>query len=430
MMNRKLDARLLGVVVALLTLSSAADSVRENELDVEAVVQQMSIPQQVVDLRTTFPVASLKDTALKGLMYSANSWERDAVADATRKATITAQAGSLENGVFYPDGSAELTVLPATAGEGTTDWALTEISKKIYRLSHTVKKNGTDDAAGLCYGYLDFTQCVMEKASQEEVEAAVLGAITHEIAVRQDAVWPWQPIDVAVVRSGIATDELLAAEETTATAFTFKGRGVLHYEYDLTGGMLEVVVDGEVVSTFTAETAGWVPCQVLFEGFGAHEVSFVYTAVGNYATAAIRNVRWEVDDVSMWTQKGVDETRVDLREGPVRTPKYRDEVLPFAYSSTNWLGVAGATAESKAHVRVVQMTGSDPVVTNWTTEVAGTSRVLYDAPGEDVVSRKLKVGCVWKATFDILNDETSIYSEEAWFDLRQTRVPGFLLMLK
>ena len=92
--------------------------------------------------------------------------------------------------------------------------------------------------------------------------------------------------------------------------------------------------------------------------------------------------------------------------------------------------MAGATVESKAHVRVVQMTGSDPVVTNWTTEVAGTSRVLHDAPGEDAVPWKAKVGRVWKATFDILNGDTSIYSEEAWFDLRLTRVPGFLLMLK
>ena len=70
------------------------------------------------------------------------------------------------------------------------------------------------------------------------------------------------------------------------------------------------------------------------------------------------------------------------------------------------------------------------MVTNWTTEVAGTSRVLYDAPGEDVVSKKLKVGCVWKATFDILNGNTSIHSEEAWFDLRLTRTPGFYLMLR
>ena len=151
--------------------------------------------------------------------------------------------------------------------------------------------------------------------------------------------------------------------------------------------------------------------------------------MGNYAVAAIRNVRWEEDGNGEWTRKGGDETRVDLREG-VRTPKNRDEVLPFAYSSTNWLGVAGATAESKAHVRIVQMTGSDPAVTNWTTEVAGMSRVLHDAPGEDAVSRKFKVGCVWKATFDILNGETSVHREESWFDLRQTRTPGFLLMLK
>ena len=428
MMNRILNTMLSGTVVIMLTLSAAADYVRENELDVEAVVQQMSVPQQVADLRATFPVASLDDKALKGLMYSANSWVRDASADATRTATITAQAGTLADGVFMPDGSAEVTVLPATPGEGTTDWALAAISKKVYRLTHMVKKYGTDDAAGLCYGYLDFTQCVMEKATQEEVEAAVLGAITHKIAVIQDAVWPWQPIDSAVVRSGIATAPGLLSGNKTATTFAFRGRGVLHYEYELTGGTLEVVADGEVVSTFTETTAGWASCQVPFEGIEAHEVSFVYTADGN-GMAAIRNVRWEMDDESTWAQNGGDETRVDLREG-VRTPKYRDEVLPFAYSSTNWIGVAGATAASKAHVRIVQMTGSDPAVTNWTTEVAGTSRVLYDAPGEDVVSKKLKVGCVWKATFDILNGETSIYNEESWFDLRQTRAPGFLLMLK
>ena len=428
MMNRILNTMLSGTVVIMLTLSAAADYVRENELEVEAVVQQMSVPQQVADLRTMIPVASLEDAVLKGLMYSANSWERDVAEDATRTATITAQAGSLVDGVFSPDGSAELAVLSAMTGEGTVDWTVTEISKKVYRLTHTVKKNGTDDAAGLCYGYFDFSHCAIW-ASQEDVEAAVLGAITHKIAVIQDEFWPWQPINAAVVRSGLAAEVGMWPAEEAATTFAFKGHGVLQYEYDLTGGTLAVVADGEVVSTFTEETADWVPCQVLFEGFGAHEVSFVYTAAGGGALAAIRNVRWEVDDVSMRSRRGGEETRVDLREG-VRRPKNRDEVLPFAYSSTNWIGVVGATAESKAHVRIVQMTGSDPVVTNWTTEVAGTSRVLHDAPGEDAVPWKAKVGRVWKATFDILNGETSIYREEAWFDLRQTRTPGFLLMLK
>ena len=429
MMNRMLNTTLSGAVVIMLTSSSTADYVREDELDVVAVVQQMSAPQQVADLRSAFPVASLQDEALKGLMYSANSWVRDAAPDETRTATITAQAGSLVDGVFMSDGSAELTVLPATPGEGTVDWNLSMIDKTIYRLTHTTRKNGTVDDAGICYGYFDFTQCVMAKATQAAVEAAVLGTITHKIAVVQDEYWPWQPIDTAVARSGLATDAGLLPGDETATAFTFSGRGVLHYDYDLTGGVLEVVADGEVVSTFTAETAGWVSCQVSFEGFGAHEVSFVYTAAGGGTAAAIRNVRWEVYDESMWARKGGGETRVDLSEG-VRTPKNRDEVLPFTYSSTNWIGAAGATATSKAHVRIVQMTGSDPAVTNWTTEVAGTSRVLHDAPGEDVVSRKLKVGCVWKATFDILNGETSVHREESWFDLRQTHVPGFFLMLK
>ena len=434
MMNRMLNAMPLMAGVVAAALSAAADSVREDELSAApelAVATGAEQPSdyQELDFRMAIQVESLEGEALKGLMYSANNWELNAGEDTTRTATITAQAGTLSaNGVFTSDGSAELTVLPATAGEGTVDWVLTEILKKVYRLTHTVKKNGTDDAAGLCYGYLDFTQCVMEKATQEEVEAAVLGAITHKIAVIQDAVWPWQPIDSAVVRSGIATAPGLLSGNKTATTFTFRGRGVLHYEYELTGGTLEVVADGEVVATFTETTAGWASCQVPFEGIEAHEVSFVYTADGN-GVAAIRNVRWEMDDESTWAQNGGDETRVDLREG-VRTPKYRDEVLPFAYSSTNWIGVAGATAESKAHVRIVQMTGSDPAVTNWTTEVAGTSRVLYDAPGEDTVCWKPKVGRVWKAIFDILNGEKSIYSEEAWFDLRQTRAPGFLLMLK
>ena len=412
-MNRMLNAMPLVAGVVAVALSAAADSVHEDELSAApelAVATNAEQPAgyQAFDFRMTIEVASLEDEALKGLMYSANGWELNASADASRTATITAQAGSLADGVFTPDGSAELTVLPATAGEGTVDWVLTEISKKVYRLTHTSRKGGTVDDAGTCYGYLDFTHCASQ-ASQAEVEAAVLGAITQKIAVRQDAVWPWQPLDSSVVRSGIATDVGLQAGEGTATTFAFSGRGVLHCEYELTGGTLAVVADGEVVSTFTETTAGWASCQVPFEGIGAHEVSFVYTADGN-GMAAIRNVRWVVDDESTWAQNGGDETRVDLRDG-VRTPKYRNEVLPFAYSSTNWIGVAGATATSKAHVRIVQMTGSDPAVTNWTTEVADTSCVLYDAPGEDTVCWKPKVGRVWKATFDILNGDTSIYSE-------------------
>ena len=386
-----------------------------------------------IDCRTVYPVASLDDEALKGLMYSANSWELNASADASRTATITAQAGSLADGVFTPDDSGvERTVLPATTGEGTVDWALAEISKKVYRLTHMSQNGGAVDAAGTCYGYFDFTRCV-SYALQEDVEAAVLGAITHEIAVIQDELSPWQPLDSTAVRSGIETDELLAAEETTATTFTFRGRGVLHYEYDLSGGTLAVVADGEEVSVFAEETAGWVPSQVLFDGFGTHEVSFNYTAVGNYAVAAIRNVRWEEEEVHARADGDSVRVCLDLRgvtlsEGVLlRTPVRNAEVLPFTYSSTNWIGgVSGATAASAAKVTIVQLTGTSPDVTTWTE--SGTPRVLRNAAGEGEVKWNPKKG-VWKATFDIRNGDTSIHHVESFFDLRNSRANGMAVIL-
>ena len=375
------------------------------------------------DLRTTFPVASLSDTALKGLMYSANSWERDAAQDASRTATITAQAGTLVNGVFTPDGSAEVTVGAALTGDGTVDWALTEISKKVYQLTHTAKKGGTVDAAGTCVGYFDFTHCV-SWASQADVEAAVLGAITHKIAVIQDEYWPWQPIDSAAVRSGIVTDEWLEPGEETATTFTFKGRGVLHYDYSLSGGELAVMAGGEVVSVFTEATAGWVACQVPFDGYGAHGVSFVYTAVGG-AVAAIRNVRWEVLDESSRTTGAGEEIRVDLQEGEVRTPKKFAHVLPFVYSPTNFTGTVDGKS---ARVSIVQLEGTDPDVTKWTTEVPGTARKLKEATDEGEVKWRAKKG-VWKATFEIFDGETLKETQIKYFDLRNANGNGLVLFV-
>lgn len=235
-MDRILNTLLLGTAIVAMALSAAADYVREDELTVRTAVQGWSASQQTIDLRKAFTVSSLEDEALRGLMYSANGWERDAAGDASRTVAITAQAGTLANGVFTPDGSAEMTVATGLGGEGTVDWALTEISKKVYRLKHAVRKDGAPVGVADLYGYLDFTHC-LSWASQSDVEAAVLGEFTHGIAVTQDADSPWQPIDSTVVRSGLMTDgEWLEPGDVTVTAFAFGGRGVLHYEYDLTGG--------------------------------------------------------------------------------------------------------------------------------------------------------------------------------------------------
>ena len=422
-MNRISNTLLLETAVVVSALAAKADYVCEDELDGAVVVQQMSVPRQVADLRTTFPVASPGGAALKGLMYSANSWERNAAAEASRTATITAQAGTLANGVFTPDGSAEVTIAEELTGEGTVDWNATMTSKAVYRLTHTVRKNGTVDAAGTCYGYFDFTNGVSH-ASQADVEAAVLGAITHTIAVLQDEDWPWQPIDSAAVRSGIVTDEALEPETETATVFAFKGHGVLNYEYGLSGGTLVVIADDKVVATFTEPKADFAPCHVSFDGYGAHEVSFVYTAVGG-AVAAIRNVRWEVLDESSRTTGAGEQVCVDLQEGEVRTPARFEHVQPFVYSPTNFTGTVDGKS---ARVSIVQLEGADPDVTKWTTEVRGTARVLKEATDEGEVKWRAKAG-VWKATFEIFDGPTLKDTQIKFFDLRDAKGKGLLIFI-
>ena len=58
----------------------------------------------------------------------------------------------------------------------------------------------------------------------------------------------------------------------------------------------------------------------------------------------------------------------------------------------------------------------------------GTFKVLVEKPGEDAKRWRAKKG-VWKATFDILNGDESVYREDAWFDLRNAIAPGFMLMV-
>ena len=393
-----------------------------------------------LDCREVFPVATLPyDPALQGLLYSAIGWRLDAEPDDTRTVAITALSGALVGGAFVPDdGAEEITVMSARTGTGSYDWKLQDIPRRVSKLTHTVSNGSAVDAGGTLVGYLDFTHSVSVWASREEVEAAVMGEITHPISVVQDEDWPWQPIDETAARSGIASLEMLEDGDDTATAFTFKGRGTLHYDYRLTGGMLEVVADDETVSTFDSPTAGWVSCQVAFEGYGAHEIVFGYEAAGGGATAAIRNVRWEepVEDARMFDAgNGV---RVDLRgtmkDGVMlRTPKMLAEVLPFQYSSTNWVGFAvgksiSFSAESVARVTIVQLEGTDPDVRNWTV-VPNTLQVLEEKVGEGQIRWRPTKG-VWKATFEIKDGGNSAHTESAIFDLRKAKKgSGFAIIL-
>ena len=430
-MNRNWEKALVLLTTGLTVLSVAvAEGLRESEVGLLTDVVVRESADAAYALQSVFPVWKLKgDPALEDITFSARGWRLDvAVDDDSRTASIIAEPGALVSGVFQPGEGEVLTVLAATQGEGSVDWTPKRVEKCVYRLTHSATADGTSDADATCIGYLDFTQCAATKATQAEVEAAVLDDFSHKIAVTQDANLPWQPLVPDAAGSGIVTDDGLAAATVTTTLFAFKGRGTLHYEYMLGGGSLVVQADGVSQGSLAVST-DWQARAVSFEGFGSHEVAFVYTAAGGFAMAALRHVRWEEEDGSARVQREGGESRSDLREG-VREPKRAAEILPFAYSCTNWTGVAGATAESTARITVVQMTGTAPDLREWTEEVPGTCSVLVYKPGENVVRWRAKKG-VWKAAFDILTDDECVHHEEAWFDLRKTSgIVGIMLIIR
>ena len=418
MMNRILGVMLLGTLAVGAAYSVVADELREDE--VQLSVRRLSGTfNETVDLRTVFPVMLENDSALSGIGYSARGWRLDLpIDDQTRTAEITAVPGTLVGKVFTPRGT-PATILAARQGEGSWTWELSSAPEKtVYQLTHVAKISDTTDESATCFGYFDFTR-YGEYASQALVEEAVMDPMTDSAVITtQDAVNPWQPVKVGIVGVGIVTDANLADGVQTTTAFAFQGRGTFRFEYKLNGGALVATVDG-VPQTLTA-AADWQTMEIPFEEPGVHTVSFTYTAAGAGGTAALRKVCWEVPPNVLRLRGSCTDLRVDLREGPVRSPARMEHVLPFAYSSTNWIGDVQGTA---AKVTVVQLSGTDPAVTNWTEK--GATRVLYNAPGEGAVKWHPKKG-VWKATFDILGTD---HSENVWFDLRNAIAPGFMLMV-
>ena len=388
------------------------EELRESELTTRQVGirVEMEVP---VDCRRAFDVRKSEgDPALKGFMYSAVGWEIEPAADSSRTVAITAQAGELAaNGVFVPDGSEALTVLAGTTGRGTCDWQIDgSLPKRAYRLTHTVRDGDTVDPAETLNGYL--VLC--------DLEVALLHPLSQVVTVRCDDEVSWRVIDYLQAGTGIETETNLKQGDQTTLELAFPGHGTLSFEYRLSGGSLSVAIDGGEPEVIDVATDGWVLSTLAFGQPEEHSVVFTYTAGGN-GTTAIRNVRWTEDDRFVSLRAARSDVRTDLREG-VRTAERMEHVLPFTYSSTNWVGDAQGTA---AKVTVVQLSGTDPAVTNWTDEVAGSFKVLVDKPGEGEKAWKAKKG-VWKATFDILGAD---HREEAWFDLRDAIGPGFMLMV-
>ena len=388
-----------------------ADVLGEDEINVSECLECREV-RRPIDLSARWDVKNL-DVIL--LPYSSVGWGLE---DLPSEAVVNMSSvdGKIVNGVFVQDGNAKALATGLT-GRGVFQWYPRGMEKKVYRVQHmkTREENRPDEES--LSAYFDFTDCEMVSASQ--FRAAVLG-VTQPVNLQDDERYPWRLV-------GGDGDGVRSSADGARIELSFGGRGTLHYECAVWSGELAVSENDKMMFAL-AGPADWSYRALRFEGYGRHRVAFVCVAVDGVASVALRRIRWEEDDGETRVITGTDKHRVDLHEG-VRALSRTDEVLPFAYSSTNWIGVAGSSSESKASVSIVRMTGSDPVVTKWTAEDARSFRKLHEKPGEGVVSWKPKKG-VWKATFDIITGDTSVYREEAWFDLRQARTPGFLLMLK
>ena len=182
--------------------------------------------------------------------------------------------------------------------------------------------------------------------------------------------------------------------------------------------------------------ADWTGAELSVDGaLVAHVIEFETELSGGFA--GIKNVRWVDVDDRFGGGQGAGGA-VDLREG-VLVVRRANELMPFAWSSTNFTGVIeiglGETRkidpQSVASVRVVQVTGAGDDVSQWATEVAGTAKTLVaEKQGEKTVKWKGVQPGVWKAELVIAPPAGEAYRETRILDLRKYVGQGMLFFLK
>lgn len=378
---------LVGVVLAAAAWGEATTGRPEIEEVASSTMESLSLDLSSVWYR--------QDLSPMDVFYAADGWYLDDVA--------TGNTVSLD--LIPVDGGATMTIASGLTGNGSFRWTPVEVERKQYKLDHVVRSGGAILSAETLSARFSFENCVMP-ASEAEIRAAVLG-VTHECAVISDADNPWQPIGEA--GEGVESVQGVASP----IAFKVKDVGTFSFDWSLENGPVTVQVDGQTVKTYSS-ASDWAGETLSIDTAGEHVVT-VSVASGD-AGMKLRNVRWITTD-EVYGEATSDSVPTDFREG-VRVLKDRAELLPFVYSSTNFVGLAGADAESICSVEVVRLTGEGEDVSLWREEVPGSRKVLVRASGESAVVWHGKVG-VWKATFEVstAGGET-VHEETAIFDMR------------
>lgn len=384
----------------------------------KVVVGEGAVLQGSLDLREAWEIT---DADLIDVPYSSVGWD---VLENGNSATVTLELAPQDGG------GAAIVVASGLAGRGTNRWDVSGVANQSYVLRHLVLRSGqTVEPIETLQACLIFnrTSAVLLK-TVEAVAAAVFsddGRNGRPCAIAGMSGGFWEAFGLD--GEGIVSP----ASETATLTFSVESIGTFAFDYvRADGGELTVAVDGGEPQTMDA-AADWTAAEFSIGVSGVHAVTV--SATGG---AAIRGVRWNGKN-RFGTGAG-GEAPADLREGVLVVGRAA-ELLPFAWSSTNFTGSAlvedvgfeSIDPASVASVRVVRLTGDGDDVASWTAEAAGTEKVLVaERPGEATVVWKGVTRGVWKAELAIRAGGAVVHAETRVLDLRRYRGPGTVILLK
>ena len=378
----------------------------------EEIVGAGAIAQGALDLSDVW---NKRIANAESILWSSLGWED--VAEEESGKTVTLQLIPRQEGETQTLGSG------LTGHRQTYVWTPGKVTKQVYNIRHVVVGGSPMETDLNAYFSFEITE--------QDVRAAIrFGDGTGwDFGIANDAENGW---DLAG-----GTGEGIAAPEGASTlTFTVDGHGAFLFDYALEGGAWKVKVDGVEVRTLDA-AADWTGAELpMDERLVTHVIEFE-TELSGGDSAALKNVRWvDADDCFGGGRAGAG--AADLREG-VLVVRRANELMPFAWSSTNFTGNAlvkntgfvTIDPASLASVRVVQVTGEGDDVSQWTTEVAGTATTLVaEKQGEGRVRWKGIQPGVWKAELAIETNGSETYRETRILDLRKYSAQGLVFFLK
>ena len=413
--------RIIGAVslAAVAAVGYGDDAVVADGAEIE-VKGTGAIAQGALDLSDVWDKRDLNDELI---LWSSLGWEHVAEPESGSGKTVTLR-------LIPPQGGASQTLATGLKGQRRTYfWTPEEVTGQVYNIRHSVI--GGSPLETDLNAYFSFENCDQEAPSAADVHAAIRSddGTGWEYGIANDTENWW-------TLTGGPGDGIAAPQGESKFRIVVEGSGCFRFDYALAGGTWTVKVDGVVVRTMDA-ASDWTGVEFPVDGaLVAHVVEFV-TELSGGDSAALKNVRWvDTDDCFGGGQGGAG--AADLRVG-VLVVRRANELLPFAWSSTNFTGNAlvkntgfiTIDPASLASVRVVQVTGAGEDVSQWTTEVAGTEKTLVaEKQGEGTVKWKGVKAGVWKAELVIKPPAGEVYRETRILDLRKYSAQGLVFFLK